>query len=70
VANWRGDQHRYLVHFSDGGAGMRYFDTPPRSSTAASSYLVVRVEQPRAWAGRACVGGKGHGRMSDYRRRS
>jgi hypothetical protein len=26
MADWRDSQIRYLVHFSDGGSGTRYFD--------------------------------------------
>jgi hypothetical protein len=27
-ADWRDSQIRYLVHFDDGGSGMRYRDKP------------------------------------------
>jgi hypothetical protein len=31
-ADWRDSQIRYLVHFSDGGSGMRYRSEPRRSA--------------------------------------
>jgi hypothetical protein len=41
-------QHRYLVHFSDGGSGMRQRDTPLQPGDALSDggvdYVIERVE--------------------------
>lgn len=58
---WRDSQIRYLVHFSDGGAGRRFRDEPLEVGAELMEgrrrYRVVRVEQPpsprrlgRAWA--------------------
>ena len=52
VGDWRDDQIRMLVHFSDGGAGMRRFDTPiaigDKILDSGEIYIVVRVESPRS----------------------
>ena len=60
-ADWRDSQIRYLVHFSDGGSGMRYRDEPltvgVELTDGARRYRVERVEpppNPNAF-GHACV---------------
>ena len=63
MGDWRDSQFRYLVHCSDGGAGLRYFDAPLELGRelvdGGSRYGVVRVERPpgelafgHAWAER------------------
>ena len=41
---------RYLIHYSDGGAGMRHRDEPPwpgdEVTDGGASYKVMRVDQP------------------------
>jgi hypothetical protein len=47
----RDGQVRYLVHFDDGGSGMRHREEPLEVGTelreGGDRYLVERVEQPR-----------------------
>ena len=47
----RDGQVRYLVHFSEGGAAMRWRDDPLKEATFMTEqdvgYIVVRVEQPK-----------------------
>ena len=43
--DWQAGRVRYLVHFSDGGSGMRHFDEPLASGR--------RAERGRALRGRA-----------------
>jgi hypothetical protein len=49
-ADWRKTQTRYLFHFDDGGAGMRYRNEPlaPGDEVADGGvrYRVERVEPP------------------------
>ncbi len=49
-ADWRDSQIRYLVHFDDGGSGMRYRAEPlaigDELRDGASRYRVERVEPP------------------------
>jgi hypothetical protein len=49
-ADWRDSQIRYLVHFDDGGSGMRYRSEPlPIGNELAdggSRYRVERLEPP------------------------
>jgi hypothetical protein len=63
-ADWRDTQIRYLVHFDDGGSGMRYLDAPlePGAEFAdgGNRYRVEQVEPPpnpsafgHVWAMRA-----------------
>jgi hypothetical protein len=48
--DWRDGQVRYLVHFSDGGSGMRYLDAPLKPGAelrdGGVGYRVERVEPP------------------------
>jgi hypothetical protein len=50
MQDWRDGQVRYLVHFSDGGSGMRLRDEPlaerDELTDGGTSYRVERVEQP------------------------
>jgi hypothetical protein len=57
----RDGQTRYLVHFADGGSGMRWYAEPleeaGKVSEGGTEYVVTRVEQPKgpnglghAWA--------------------
>jgi hypothetical protein len=50
MRDWKVERLRYLVHFSDGGSGMRHRDAPLNESDelseGAQRYLVERVEQP------------------------
>lgn len=66
MRDWQSEQVRYLIHFSDGGSGMRYFDerlqVGAELSDGARRYTVDRVKQPlsptalgHAWA--TLVGG-------------
>jgi hypothetical protein len=59
--DWQAERLRYLVHFSDGGSGMRYrddrLDEGDELTEGAQLYVVERVEQPpnpnalgHAWA--------------------
>ena len=45
-------QVRYLVHFSEGGSGMRWFDEPLEEVALIREgdveYVVTRVVQPKA----------------------
>ena len=47
-ADWRDSQIRYLVHFDDGGSGMRHRDEPlavgVELADGGSVYRVERVE--------------------------
>jgi hypothetical protein len=63
VADFRDTQIRYLVHFSDGGAGMRHRDEPLEEgielTDGGTRYVIVRVTAPpgpasfgHAWAER------------------
>jgi hypothetical protein len=49
-ADWRDSQNRYLVHFDDGGSGIRYRDEPldvgVELADGGSPYRVERVEPP------------------------
>ena len=49
-ADWRDSQIRYLVHFDDGGSGMRYRDEPltvgVELADGGTVYQVERVEPP------------------------
>jgi hypothetical protein len=48
--DWQGERRRYLVHFSDGGAGMRYRDerltVDDVLNEGGQRYVVERVEEP------------------------
>ena len=59
--DWQAGRVRYLVHFSDGGSGMRHRDEPlevgDELSEGGRRYMVERVEPPpnpdalgHAWA--------------------
>jgi hypothetical protein len=59
--DWQDGKVRYLVHFSDGGSGMRYRETQldegDEMNEGTRRYVVERVEQPsspdalgHAWA--------------------
>ena len=56
--DWRAGQRRYLVRFSDGGSGMRFYDEPLEvGATVERDYRIEQVEQPasprglgHAWA--------------------
>jgi hypothetical protein len=59
--DWQAGRLRYLIHFSDGGSGMRHRDEPldegDEPSEGGRRYVVDRVEQPpnpdalgHAWA--------------------
>jgi hypothetical protein len=61
--DWRDSQIRYLVHFDDGGSGMRYSNEPldvgVELTEGDNRYRVERVEPPpnpsafgHAWAER------------------
>jgi hypothetical protein len=60
MRDWQAGRLRYLVHFSDGGSGMRYhapLDVGDELREGAQCYVVERVEQPpnpnalgHAWA--------------------
>ena len=58
-SGWRDTHYRYLVHFADGGAGMRFYDRPlePGDEIAdgGEPYRIVRVEERSA-----VVAGFGH----------
>jgi hypothetical protein len=45
--DWREGKRRYIVHFSNGSAGMRFFDEPLEVGALVESgtYRVERVEQ-------------------------
>ena len=49
-ADWRDSQIRYLVHFDDGGSGMRYRSEPltvgAELTDGGTVYRVERVEPP------------------------
>ena len=49
-ADWRDSQIRYLVHFDDGGSGMRYRTEPltvgAELTDGGRGYRVERVEPP------------------------
>jgi hypothetical protein len=49
-ADWRDSQIRYLVHFDDGGSGMRYRTEPlaigDELADGGSRYRVEHVEPP------------------------
>ena len=56
MGDWQDErQHRFLVHFSDGGTGMRYYDRPPQVgdeiSDGGTTYTLVRVEEKTTRAG-------------------
>jgi hypothetical protein len=50
MQDYRDGQVRYLVHFSDGGSGMRYrdarIDVGAELDDGGGRYRVERVEQP------------------------
>jgi hypothetical protein len=50
MRDWKVERLRYLVHFADGGSGMRYFDASldvgAELHDGAQLYEVERVEQP------------------------
>ena len=50
MQDWTAGQHRYLVHFSDGGSGMRLRPQPLEVGATlddgGASYRVSRVEHP------------------------
>jgi hypothetical protein len=61
MRDWKVERLRYLVHFSDGGSGMRYRDEAlsvgDELPDGGRVYVVERVEQPghehalgHAWA--------------------
>ena len=63
MRDWQAGRLRYLVHFSDGGSGMRHFDAQLDVGAVlgdgAQRYTVERVEHPpnpnalgRAWVTR------------------
>jgi hypothetical protein len=53
--DWHADQRRYLVRFSDGGSGMRFFDEPLEvGSVVERDYRIERIEEPPS------PGGLGH----------
>jgi len=49
--DWQAGRLRYLVHFSDGGSGMRHrdgrLDEGDELNDGGVRYVVERVEQPR-----------------------
>ena len=51
MQDWTAGQHRYLVHFSDGGSGMRSRSEPLAPGDmlvdGGASYRVNRVEHPK-----------------------
>jgi hypothetical protein len=51
MRDWQDGKLRYLVHFSDGGSGMRYRETQLATgdelTEGAERYVVERVVQPR-----------------------
>ena len=54
---------RYLIRYSDGGAGMRHLDEPlwpgDQVTDGGASYKVMRVEQPPSETGSAMRGSSG-----------
>jgi hypothetical protein len=48
--DWRAGQVRYLIHFSDGGSGMRHRNEPLKAGVELTDggvrYRVERVEPP------------------------
>jgi hypothetical protein len=61
MRDWQEGRLRYLVHFSDGGSGMRFreaqLDVGDELTEGVDHYVVERVEQPghgqalgHAWA--------------------
>jgi hypothetical protein len=59
-ADWCDSEIRYLVHFDDGGSGMRYRSEPLRVGAELTDggrgYRVERVEPPQPERVRARVG--------------
>ena len=55
MADWRDTQNRYLVHFADGGSGMRHFDARLREgetfSEGDTDYRVRRLDHTSSAAG-------------------
>lgn len=51
----RDGQHRYIVRFSDGGSGMRWYDDPltvgAEIRDGGDTYRVARVDAPRTITG-------------------
>jgi hypothetical protein len=51
----RDEQVRYLVHFAEGGSGMRWYDEPLKEGGVVKDggfeYVVVRVIQPSRTTG-------------------
>ena len=54
--DWQVEQRRYLIHFSDGDSGMRFFAEPLKVGqlVEGAKYRVERVEQASS------PGGLGH----------
>jgi hypothetical protein len=50
MRDWKVERLRYLVHFADGGSGMRYRDAQLHEgdelNEGTTRYVVERVEQP------------------------
>jgi hypothetical protein len=48
--DWTAEQVRYVIHYSDGGAGIRYRDAQLAvddvSNEGGQRYVVERVEEP------------------------
>ena len=55
MPEWRDSEVRYLVHFSDGGSGMRHFDARlvegETFSEADTTYRVRRLDHTSSLAG-------------------
>src|SRR5262245_35217787 len=55
MADWRDSQIRYLVHFADGGSGLRYFDVRlvegQTFSEGDAEYCVRRLDHTSSSAG-------------------
>jgi hypothetical protein len=51
VKDWRDGQTRYMVHFAEGGAGMRWFHVPLEKGRVIvegdREYVVLSVEPPK-----------------------
>ena len=49
MADWRDNQYRYLIHFADGGVGMRFFDEPltvgQHITDGGDSYVISKFER-------------------------
>lgn len=59
MQDWRDGQVRYIVHFDDGGSGMRHREEPLEVGAELRDgprrYLVERVEQHQTALGHAWV---------------